>query len=417
MTSTPPDGGRPRRSPGVLATTVDDDLVLWNPFDRTSHVLNRTARDVWDLLDGRRTVGAIVDQLAATYAVDRSTVRAGTVELLHALRASTLVDGTERDAPAPAWPEALPTPDALDAAHERAVAGHGWQTTTDIHSAFDFRFTLHDETELTATALDATFAPLAAPTPPTPARAEEAVPPAHRYTIRVRPRGRLALALDGHRLCVGTPASVSRHLIWHVNRLAVASVPTRVVLHAAGVQREGRTLLLPAAMDSGKSTLTAALVRRGWDYLSDEALAVEPASGVVHPYPRAISLDRGSWPVLPELRPDDPELATGRLVGGWHVSPRAVRANSVGHASVAHAVVFPRYRPGARAALEAASPTEAVTALLAQSFDFGAVGQAGLDRLRALAELPAYRLDLDDLDEAERVLRDLVAGLTPPSPG
>src|SRR5690606_20650182 len=54
----------------------------------------------------------------------------------------------------------------------------------------------------------------------------------------------------------------------------------------------------------------------------------------------------------PELRPDDPELATGRLVGGWHVSPRAVRANSVGHASVAHAVVFPRYRPGARAALE-----------------------------------------------------------------
>ena len=54
----------------------------------------------------------------------------------------------------------------------------------------------------------------------------------------------------------------------------MASVPGDLVFHAGAVS-DGRTaVLLPAASNHGKSTLTAALVRDGLQYLTDEAAAV-----------------------------------------------------------------------------------------------------------------------------------------------
>lgn len=385
---------RPARTAGVLATAVGDELVLWNPFDRTSHVLNRTARQVWEALDGERTVDELASALAAAFGASLRTVRRDVRRLVGALAEAELVDGPEgRPLPAPAWPEAAPPASRLAPAHARAVQAHRWHTATAAYAAFDFRFAVHDETDLAARALVPTFAPLATEAPAD-----------HRYTIRER-RGRLVLALDGRRLHAGSPGSIARHLVWHVNRLAVASVPDHLVVHAAALQVDGTTILLPAAMESGKSTLAAGLVARGWDYLSDEAVAIEPATGRLRPYPRAISLDRGSWPVLPELRPDDPELASGRLLGGWQVSPLAIRPASIGRPAPADLVVFPRYEAGRTATLEPIAPTDALVALLAQTFDFGPIGAPGLERLRRLAELPAHRLVHDDLDEAERTLR------------
>jgi hypothetical protein len=70
------------------------------------------------------------------------------------------------------------------------------------------------------------------------------------------------------------------------------SSPWRMFVHAAVVADGGRALLLPGRSYSGKSTLTAALVRAGAIYYSDE-FAVLDARGRVHPYPRAIVLRDG----------------------------------------------------------------------------------------------------------------------------
>ena len=62
-----------------------------------------------------------------------------------------------------------------------------------------------------------------------------------------------------------------------------------VFVHAGCVVRHGRALLLPGRSMSGKSSLTAALVRAGATYYSDE-YAVLDASGSVRPYARALSI-------------------------------------------------------------------------------------------------------------------------------
>jgi hypothetical protein len=64
-----------------------------------------------------------------------------------------------------------------------------------------------------------------------------------------------------------------------------------VGLHAGVVAKDGFGLLLPGASKSGKTTLTLALVRAGWSYMSDD---LAPLSGgedlVVAPFPKPLSI-------------------------------------------------------------------------------------------------------------------------------
>ena len=63
-----------------------------------------------------------------------------------------------------------------------------------------------------------------------------------------------------------------------------------LVIHSATLERGGRALLMPAPPGSGKSTLCAALITRGWRLLSDEFALVDPATGLLVPVPRPVAL-------------------------------------------------------------------------------------------------------------------------------
>jgi len=59
--------------------------------------------------------------------------------------------------------------------------------------------------------------------------------------------------------------------------LTIALVETmkrfgRFPLHAAGLARQGKGVLVPGASGSGKSTTSVALVRAGFDFLSDDTV-------------------------------------------------------------------------------------------------------------------------------------------------
>ncbi len=70
-----------------------------------------------------------------------------------------------------------------------------------------------------------------------------------------------------------------------------ARAKDRLFVHAGVVGWRGRAIVLPGRSFSGKTSLTAALVRAGADYYSDE-YAVFDDAGRVHPYPRPLSLRR-----------------------------------------------------------------------------------------------------------------------------
>ena len=74
-------------------------------------------------------------------------------------------------------------------------------------------------------------------------------------------------------------------LVEHVGRFT----PRFTWAHAGVVGWNGRAILLPGNSFAGKSTLVAELVRLGASYYSDE-VAMLDESGLVHPYPRPLTL-------------------------------------------------------------------------------------------------------------------------------
>ncbi len=65
--------------------------------------------------------------------------------------------------------------------------------------------------------------------------------------------------------------------------------PNRLFVHAGAVGWNGRAIVLPGDSFAGKSTLVAALLKKGAGYLSDE-MAVLDSEGLVHPFPRQLSI-------------------------------------------------------------------------------------------------------------------------------
>ena len=124
--------------------------------------------------------------------------------------------------------------------------------------------------------------------------ARELLPPSYRpgsapversWAVDQSAEGWSAVA-DGDVLAVRTTIVEATETVLSDLELWVAEgARKRVFVHAGCVVAEGNAMLLPGRSMSGKSTWTAALVRAGADYYSDE-YAVFDSKGLVRPYPR-----------------------------------------------------------------------------------------------------------------------------------
>jgi hypothetical protein len=82
-----------------------------------------------------------------------------------------------------------------------------------------------------------------------------------------------------------------------VNAFALATCADLAV-HAGVLDVGGSTMALPGTSGAGKSTLTAACVRAGMGYVSDEALCLPYETSGVRGYPRPIALSPWSMRAL-----------------------------------------------------------------------------------------------------------------------
>jgi len=203
-------------------------------------------------------------------------------------------------------------------------------------------------------------------------------------------------------------------LEWGLNWCVSAHCHHYLVLHAAVVEKQGGAMLLPAPPGSGKSTLCAGLVSRGWRLLSDELALIDPASGDIAPLARPVSLKNASIEVIRRFAPEarlSPVVHDTLKGSVAHMQASADSVRRAAEPARPRWVVLPRYEAGAKAALAPLPRGRAFMQLADSAFNYDLHGAEGFRVLADLVEgCRCYEFTYADLDDAVRIFDALAEG-------
>ena len=191
---------------------------------------------------------------------------------------------------------------------------------------------------------------------------------------------------------------------WGLNWAISGRAHSHLILHAAVVERDGLAAILPAPPGSGKSTLCAALVSKGWRLLSDELTMIRPGDGMLTPLPRPISLKNASIDVMRRYQPDavmSPPVADTTKGTVAHLKAPAASVARAAELARPAWVIFPRYRAGAATTLTPIPRARAFLRVAENGFNYSLLGATGFETLAGLiGQTESYEFSYSVLDEA-----------------
>jgi hypothetical protein len=213
--------------------------------------------------------------------------------------------------------------------------------------------------------------------------------PARTIELVERPGG-LSL-YDGDELVRAdiAPSLGAATVVWRLNSIAATS--HNLIIHAGCVAGTGG-VILPGESGVGKSTLTAACVEVGMDYLCDEFAALDLATGALVGYPKPIGFAHETL-----------------------VSASTLRSGSIRASCHPVAVVFPLFTAGAALSVAKIDPRSTLLALAQQTTNLATSGRSILPWLAGLAaSCPAWQVSYGDARAAVPIIED--AGSAPSEP-
>jgi len=206
------------------------------------------------------------------------------------------------------------------------------------------------------------------------------------------------------------------HVEWTINTTAVESLRRFYQIHASAVSKEGRAIICPASPGSGKTTFCFWMVLRGYRYLSDEIVLLDPDTRQLAPFPKSLSIKEGTYSLMRSLRPElDLDRFRGAFLGTpiWYVPPSALGSGVVSPVSTPSVFLFVRYDPSRRSALEPIGKGEAVLRTVRESFNFLQHREGAIEALTEIIDrCPCHELIVNDLSEAEKLAAKALAETT-----
>jgi HprK-related kinase A len=186
-----------------------------------------------------------------------------------------------------------------------------------------------------------------------------------------------------------------------------------LLLHASVVERDGLALVMSGESGAGKSTLATLLAARGWRFMGDEFALIDPATGLVHAFPRLISLKNQAIAAAHAAWPSarfGPLLAATPKGDIRHMVPDAAAITAMDLPARPALLLFPRF--GAAAATRPMPASEAFVRLTQASTNYVGLGEAGFAALtRLVGTVWAHAIDYPDgaaaIDQVEALWRRL----------
>ncbi len=203
-------------------------------------------------------------------------------------------------------------------------------------------------------------------------------------------------------------------LEWGINWRVIITRSDFLQIHAAVMFRSQAGVILAGGTGSGKSTLAAALVSRGWNYGGDELTLIDPQSGFVHPFPKAICIKSGAFDIIDRL--NLPLAGRRYYVKGikgrvGYINPYDVDGETVAMPGPVRFIVFPKYSGGLKSRLFPIPRARAVYNLVSCALNRSEFTDHGVSILSSVTEgAQCVGLDAGPIEETCDLLETLVDG-------
>ena len=202
-------------------------------------------------------------------------------------------------------------------------------------------------------------------------------------------------------------------LEWSMNWCIAMHAHHFLLLHAAVIEKEGCAVVMPAPPGSGKSTLCAGLVHRGWRLLSDELALISLADASITPLGRPISLKNQSIDVMRSFVPD---AVFSQVVHDTSKGSVSLLKVPSAHIERIHEtaqprwVVFPKYIAGTPAQMSPRSKANSMLKLGRNSFNYMVLGLKGFEVLSKVIDASdCYDFQYSQLDDAVAIFDEMVS--------
>ena len=204
---------------------------------------------------------------------------------------------------------------------------------------------------------------------------------------------------------------------WWLFAEAVAAHTDGCQLHGGAVANEHGAILLLAPSGHGKTTLTLALMARGFTPFTDDIILLNPQTLAVQPFPRCFHVDADTTRVIQQLSGKEgyhwPSLECLEVENT--LAETLHRPLQWGTPQVPNLIVFPEYRPGAPLHLERLRPAQTWMRLINNLMVLPAEAPSRFGILRALVDrVQAYKMVHSNLDETITALERLLQGTSTP---
>lgn len=384
-------------TPGVALFFLEDSAILFSEPRQELHELNTMAAVIWCHLENGKDRGGIAAELVAGLGVTPGDAANFVDQALDTWK----LQGLLADRPGPTHPPPQYTRTPPD---DMPDFGTPAFVTARDYRLLSIGFRLRCTTAADAALLAPIFAHLASTDTPTTS-----------FDV-VRHNEGIAIYRDGQKLsqCATTEELVpmAHNLVW----LECVDLHGFFLELHAGVVGCGQPgpnngcILLPARPGSGKSTLTAALVQSGWDYLSDEVALLDVTTMRVAPVPIALCLKRSGLAPVMEFWPSAKDLVFHLRSDGKRVAylpPPIERVVPPDARMAVRGIVFPRYRKDRDLTWTALSRLDALRRLIDECVAIS--GRLDVARVGAvvnwIANIPSHELTYGSTADAVSAIR------------